>query len=71
MVEQGSDLTRLQSGEVLVRLHYGGTGTGKPLISEISRKFNVNTNIHFWKCGSTSSHPFRRFDYDSWWRTGR
>ncbi|RHO33765.1 methionine ABC transporter ATP-binding protein [Amedibacterium intestinale] len=47
MVEQGSDLTRLQSGEVLVRLHYGGTGTGKPLISEISRKFNVNTNIIF------------------------
>ena len=47
MVEQGSDLTRLQSGEVLVRLHYGGTGTEKPLISEISRKFNVNTNIIF------------------------
>ena len=47
MVEQGSNLTRLQSGEVLVRLHYGGTGTGKPLISEISRKFNVNTNIIF------------------------
>ena len=47
MVEQGSDLTRLQRGEVLVRLHYGGTGTGKPLISEISRKFNVNTNIIF------------------------
>lgn len=47
MVEQGSDLTHLQDGEVLVRLHYGGSGTGKPLISEVSRKFNVNTNIIF------------------------
>ena len=46
MVEQGSDLTRLQSGEVLVRLHYGGTGTGKPLISEISRKFGNVEVLH-------------------------
>ena len=30
-----------------VHLFYEKQGTGKPLISEISRKFNVNTNIIF------------------------
>lgn len=47
LVEQDSQLTRLQSGQYLVKLNYDSVSTSKALISEISREYHVDTNIIF------------------------
>ena len=47
MVEEGTPLTTLHAGQSLVKLNYDAVNTSKALISEISREFNVDTNIIF------------------------
>ena len=47
MVEEGTPLTTLNAGQCLVKLNYDAVNTSKALISEISRQFDVDTNIIF------------------------
>lgn len=45
LIASGSDVAKLKSGEVILRLSYKKANTSEALISEISRKFNINLNI--------------------------
>ena len=47
MIEDNASLTSLKSGQYIVKLNYDAVNTSKALISEISRRFNVDTNIIF------------------------
>ena len=47
MVEEETPLTTLHPGQSLVKLNYDAVNTSKALISEISRQFDVDTNIIF------------------------
>ena len=47
MVKEGTPLTTLHEGQSLVKLNYDAVNTSKALISEISRQFDVDTNIIF------------------------
>jgi len=47
LLEEDADLVRLKPGEQLLKLKYLGLQASDPLISEISRRFNVNCNIIF------------------------
>jgi D-methionine ABC transporter, ATP-binding protein len=45
LIASGSDVAKLKPGEVILRLSYKKANTSEALISEISRKFNINLNI--------------------------
>ena len=45
LIEQQHPITQLKENEQLVRLQYDQTNTSHPMISEISRKFNVDCSI--------------------------
>lgn len=45
LIEQKHPITQLDENEQLVRLQYDQTNTSHPVISEISRKFNVDCSI--------------------------
>lgn len=47
LIQQNSALVALRSDEQILRINFQGVSTGEPLISKISRDFNVNTNIIF------------------------
>lgn len=47
MIDENNPIVALQKGESLIVLHYSAGNTEKPLISDISREFNVNSNIVF------------------------
>ncbi|MBQ3077205.1 MAG: ATP-binding cassette domain-containing protein [Clostridia bacterium] len=47
LVEEDAEVVRLAPGEQLLKLKYLGSNVSDPLISEISRKFDVNCNIIF------------------------
>ncbi|MNI78727.1 Methionine import ATP-binding protein MetN [compost metagenome] len=47
LLEAGSPVTRLQPGEIIVRLTYVEKNVSEPLISTVSRQFNINLNIIF------------------------
>ena len=45
LIASGSDVVKLSPGEVILRLSYKKANTSEALISEVSRKFNINLNI--------------------------
>lgn len=45
MLASNASITRLKEGQYMVKLNYDSVSTSKALISEISRNFNVDTNI--------------------------
>ena len=45
LIEEDSELTRLRDGEKMILLTYSGTSTGDPLISYLSKVFDVRANI--------------------------
>ena len=45
LIASGSDVAKLKPGEVILRLSYKKANTSEALISEVSRKFNINLNI--------------------------
>lgn len=47
LIETNDPIIQLEKGESLVVLHYTAGNTDKPLISDISRQFNINSNIAF------------------------
>ncbi len=47
LVEEGNNITKLNSGECIVRLKYKKESVAEALVSHISRKFNVDANIIF------------------------
>ena len=47
MLDAGASVTRLEKGQRMVKLNYDSVSTSKALISEISRRFLVDTNIIF------------------------
>ena len=47
LIETHSPLTQLASGQQIIRLRYLTRGVSEPLVSEISRKFDINVNILF------------------------
>lgn len=47
MMEEDSSLTSIKKGQRLVKLNYDSVNTSKALISEISREYQVDTNIIF------------------------
>lgn len=47
MIENGSELTNIKNDGYLVKLNYNAVNTSKALISEVTRKYNVDTNIIF------------------------
>ena len=47
MLESNASITQLKEGQYMVKLNYDSVSTSKPLISEVSRKFKVDTNIIF------------------------
>lgn len=47
MIEENNPIVALNKGESLIVLHYSAGNTDKPLISDVSRNFDVNSNIVF------------------------
>ncbi|MGI6512055.1 MAG: methionine ABC transporter ATP-binding protein [Catenisphaera adipataccumulans] len=47
LIEQDHPITRLQADQVLVRLQYKSANTADPIISTVSRKFDVDINLIF------------------------
>ncbi|WP_438445499.1 methionine ABC transporter ATP-binding protein [Gorillibacterium sp. sgz5001074] len=47
LLEADSPVARLQPGEIIVRLTYVERNVSEPLISTVSRQFNINLNIIF------------------------
>ena len=47
LVAENSPVVQLQPGEVIVRLSYLQRNVSEPLISTVSRKFNISLNIIF------------------------
>ncbi len=47
LIETDDPIIQLEKGESLVILHYTAGNTDKALISDVSRKFNINSNIAF------------------------
>ena len=47
LIEENNPIVSLKKGESLIILHYTAGNTEKPLISDISRQYNVNSNIVF------------------------
>ncbi len=45
MLASNASITQLKEGQYMVKLNYDSVSTSKALISEISRNFNVDTNI--------------------------
>ena len=45
LIASGSDVAKLNPGEIILRLSYKKANTSEALISEVSRKFNINLNI--------------------------
>jgi len=45
LIASGSDVAKLKPGEIILRLSYKKANTSEALISEVSRKFNINLNI--------------------------
>ena len=45
LIASGSDVAKLKPGEVILRLSYKKANTSEALISEVSRKFNIDLNI--------------------------
>ena len=45
MIAEGSDLVKIKPGQKLVRLSFGSDCVGESVISEVSRRHNVNLNI--------------------------
>ena len=45
LIASGSDVAKLNLGEIILRLSYKKANTSEALISEVSRKFNINLNI--------------------------
>lgn len=47
LIETNDPIVQLEKGESLVVLHYTAGNTDKALISDVSRQFNINSNIAF------------------------
>lgn len=47
LIETNDPIVQLEKGESLVILHYTAGNTDKALISDVSRQFNINSNIAF------------------------
>ncbi|PCG20407.1 ATP-binding cassette domain-containing protein [Brachyspira sp. G79] len=47
LVEEKDNITKIKSGECIVRLKYKKESVGEALVSHVSRKFNVDLNIIF------------------------
>lgn len=47
LLETNASITQLEKGQYMVKLSYNSVSTSKPLISEVSRKFTVDSNIIF------------------------
>lgn len=57
LIEENSPVTQLKEGQYLVKLNYDAVSTSKALISEISRDFQVDTNIIFGNVEVIKGYP--------------
>lgn len=60
LVAENSPVVQLQPGEVIVRLSYLQRNVSEPLISTVSRKFNISLNIIFADITIVQDSPHRR-----------
>lgn len=58
MLNQHPESIKMHKGEKMMALNYDGVNTSEALISEISRKFNVNINIVFGNVEIIKDTPF-------------
>ena len=57
LIEEDNELTRLQSGEKMVLLTYSGSNAGEPLISYLSKTYDVRANIIYGNIDYLKGRP--------------
>ena len=57
LIEENNELTRLRSGEKMVLLTYSGSNAGEPLISYLSKTYDVRTNIIYGNIDYLKGRP--------------
>jgi len=57
LIEEGNELTKLQSGEKMVLLTYSGSSAAEPLISHLSKIYDVRANIIYGNIDYLKGRP--------------
>lgn len=57
LLEEGSSVTRLQKGETILRFRYLERNVSEALVSQLSRKFNLDINIIFGNIELIGDNP--------------
>lgn len=57
LIEEQAEITKIKAGQCIVKLKYLVRSSSEPLVSQISRKFNVDVNIIFGNIELIDSEP--------------
>lgn len=57
LIEEGNDLTKLESGEKMILLTYSGSNAGEPMISYLSKTYDVRANIIYGNIDYLKGRP--------------